>query len=160
MINRYPKEPPTLAELLADPLLRSLKQSDVARFLGVTERTLRRWKKTGAPRQARLLMWAISLHGLDTLQTEADNTAALFAGMARGLAEEVDAHRRRINHLISIGRFDSANSPILLGSGREMTTVAQVAEQQDRATSNGDPAGRLNQPVASVLAMPARRPAR
>lgn len=139
MINRYPKEPPTLADLLADPLLRSLKQSDVARFLGVTERTLRRWKKTGAPRQARLLLWAISLHGLDTLQTESDNTAALFAGMARGLAEEVDAHRRRIAHLVRLGDFGSANSPHL---GFECTNALgkhHMVNDQEHGTNDGAP---------------------
>lgn len=156
MINRYPKEPPTLAELLADPLLKSLTQRDLARFLGITERTLRRWKKTGAPRQSRLLLWAISLHGLDTLQREADNTAALFAGMARSLAEEVDSHRRRISHLISIGRFDCANSPILMDR-RESATVAQVAERQDSTGRNGHPASSTSQPVASIPASPMRR---
>ncbi|KAB0584230.1 hypothetical protein F7Q92_04595 [Ideonella dechloratans] len=128
-----------MAELLADPLLRSLKQSDVARFLDVTERTLRRWKKTGAPRQARLLLWAISLHGLDTLQTEADNTVALFAGMARGLAEEVDAHRRRIAHLIRLGDFGSANSPHLGFESANALRKHEVVNDQKHHADDGAP---------------------
>ena len=114
MINRYPKEPPTLAELLADPLLRSLKQSDVARFLGVTERTLRRWKTTGAPRQARLLLWAISLHGADTLQSESDRTASLYLSMAEARAQDCARMARRVEHLQRLGTFGCANDPVSL----------------------------------------------
>lgn len=149
MINRYPKEPPTLADLLADPLLKNIKQRDRARFLGITERTLRRWKKTGAPRQSRLLLWAVSLHGLDTLQCESNNTAALFAGMARNLAEEVDAHRRRIDHLLRLGSFDSANAPLLDHA------VVGIDHRPQRAADDRRPASPGHQPLI-VKTPPAR----
>ena len=95
MLNRYPKYVGELEDLLADPLLKYLTHKELARFLGVTERTIRRWKNSKTPRHVLLVLWAFSSAGLADRHREAMNTAALHAQLnAALLANEHGRHQR------------------------------------------------------------------
>lgn len=63
MINRLPRWLPTFAELIEDLGLRPETHPAVARALGVSERTIRRWIAGKAPRVARLSLWWLSRYG-------------------------------------------------------------------------------------------------
>lgn len=82
MLNRFPRTPPSLAELLTDPLLATTRSTDLARAFNVSPRTVRRWKNAEAPASVRLALWAFSCHGLHLRQVEAGNLAALLAQLA------------------------------------------------------------------------------
>jgi hypothetical protein len=75
MLNRLPKNLPTLADLLAD--LGNPTPESVAKALGVSASTVRRWKRTTAPRTALLALWWLSRWGQSAWDCEMHQRQAL-----------------------------------------------------------------------------------
>lgn len=94
MLNRLPKYAGTLADLLAD--LGQPKPAAVARALGVSERTVQRWIKSGAPRTALLSLWWLSRAGHDEWDCEMANRTSLALQTNRALWSEVARLRQEL----------------------------------------------------------------
>lgn len=62
MLNRLPRRTPQFRALIADVCPTST-DAEIAEALGVSTRTVSRWKKTGAPRMALLALWWLSRWG-------------------------------------------------------------------------------------------------
>lgn len=88
MINRLPRWLPTFAELIEDLGLRPETHPAVARALGVSERTIRRWIAGKAPRVARLSLWWLSRYGYSEWACEMERRAYFPAAMARAVVDE------------------------------------------------------------------------
>lgn len=99
MLNRYPRHPPGLAELLKDPLLKHITTADLAQRFAVHPDTVRRWKRTEAPPSVRLALWAISCAGMDCLAVEGHNTVQLMHQIADQYRAQVD-QLKRSPHLV------------------------------------------------------------
>lgn len=112
MIRRFPKAPPTFAQLMDDPLLAGLPEEAVCRVFDVSPRSVRRWRTTGAPRSVRLALWAVSLEGASTWEAEAHNRADMAQGLTRCLSEEVERLRGLLVLLLGLGDFGAANDPL------------------------------------------------
>lgn len=106
---------PTLDLLLDDLLTRDL--AAIAAHLGVTVRTLERWKASNeAPRTALLALFYESRWGYSLLETTAHN-GHMYERAARQSAERENAMLRvRIARLEAVGLFGSANEPLLQAS--------------------------------------------
>lgn len=90
-----------------------LPPAKIARYLGVTERTLRRWRHRGAPRAAHLALYWESRFGMSALEAERGNLIAHYHGLAGMHSREVQRLRRIVAKL-EAERFDAAaNSPFL-----------------------------------------------
>ncbi len=83
MLNRFPKHLGSLDDLLRDPLLKHLTTHDLATFLDVSERTIRRWKNAETPRH--VLLKAHKLRAL-AAQTLSPSAKAAFVVGLLGLA--------------------------------------------------------------------------
>ena len=85
----------------------------VAKHLGVTVETLRRWKAADrAPRAAMLALFYESRWGYSLLYTTAFNAETDARQEVSSLKRTNDALRVRIARLESLGNFESANEPI------------------------------------------------
>lgn len=108
---RAPGQTPSIETLLAD-----LPTSDarlIARHLGVTARTLDRWRRTGnAPRLAHLALFWETRWGLSVAHCDAVNGERVALGLARALERECAMLRARIAYLEEVGDFGAANSPL------------------------------------------------
>lgn len=110
MLNRLPRQLPALPTMLAD--LGNPGAAVLARALGVTERTARRWLADGnAPRPALLALFWVTRWGQSEAHSEAHNSAAMHAGMVGCLQREIAALRRELARVLSLGEFGAANSP-------------------------------------------------
>jgi len=107
-----PRATPALSQLLPD--LGNPSPREIARYLGVTERTVYAWKAAGcAPRAASLALFWESSYGRSALDCELHNSAMVHKRHADSLARHVVNLEARIARLEKIGRFDSANAPLL-----------------------------------------------
>lgn len=89
----------------------------VARHLGVSARTLARWRSTGnAPRLAHLALFWETRWGLSVAHCDAVNGEAVALGLARALERECATLRQRIRYLEESGDFGAANSPLWASS--------------------------------------------
>lgn len=99
-----------------DVLLDDLPTHDarrIARYLGVSPRTLARWKASGnPPRLAYLAVFWETRWGVETINCEAINEARIAHGLARALQDQVQALRSRIAYLVGLADFGSANAPL------------------------------------------------
>jgi hypothetical protein len=77
MLNRLPSDPGSFEELLQDLGLRPSDTPRIARSLGVSETTIWRWKRSGAPRIARLALWWLSREGHSVWDCEMHNRTVL-----------------------------------------------------------------------------------
>lgn len=75
MLNRLPKHPPGLDELLAD--LGHPCPVSVAKALDVSPSTVRRWKRTRAPKTALLALWWLSRWGQSAWDCEMHQRRAI-----------------------------------------------------------------------------------
>jgi hypothetical protein len=115
-IEHAPANVPLWQQLMAD--LASPPADRVARTLGLSVRTIRRYNATGyAPRCACLAVFWMTSWGRHAVNAQASNDAALAVGYVNSLRTEVDALRAAVKHLQSIGEFGSANEP-----GQRLTT--------------------------------------
>ena len=100
MLSTLPNFVPSLS-ILVDDL--GARPNQIANALDVSERTLRRWiAKDQAPRPVMLALFYCSTWGRSAVHCEAENSARLYAGLARCLLEE------RGQHLVTL-RADAAN---------------------------------------------------
>src|SRR6218665_133106 len=63
MLNRLPSDPGSFRDLLSDLGLKSSDAPRIARALDVSESTIWRWMRDGAPKTACLSLWWLSHHG-------------------------------------------------------------------------------------------------
>lgn len=102
---------PPLSYLLDDIFTRDPKK--VAKHLGVTVQTLKKWKDTDtAPRAALLALFYESRWGYSLMYTTAHNGEKYARELAQSLQRTNDALRVRIARLEALGNFESANEPI------------------------------------------------
>lgn len=108
---RTPTQTPPIGVLLDD--LPTTDATRIARHLGVTARTLARWRSTGnAPRLAHLALFWETRWGLSVAHCDAVNGEAVALGLARSLERECDMLRARIARLEEMGDFGAANAPV------------------------------------------------
>lgn len=94
MLNRLPREAPSFAELVRE--IGSPPPALVARALGVSERTVRRWTAGKAPRTARLCLWWLSCEGHSAWSAEMANRTQLALATNAALWQEVGSLRRSL----------------------------------------------------------------
>ena len=119
MLNRLPREVPEFAALLSDLGLTAADSARVAKALGVSERTIWRWRRSGAPRIAGLALWWLSRWGHSAWDCEMHNRTTLALQQAEALWRELrrlrGASRESAGHLASIRRpghaANDANGP-------------------------------------------------
>lgn len=87
MLNTLPKHTGTLDELLAE--IGAPSAAQVAGALGVSRRTVERWKRTGAPRMALLSLWWLSRQGHSVWDAEMANRTAQALGMHAAMWREI-----------------------------------------------------------------------
>lgn len=105
-----PTQTPHFSALL-DSLPASRK--DVARYLGVSLRTLQRWEAAAAaPRVVMLALFWESKWGIDWFDCNQINTERLLRGSIDALQRQESALRARIARLEALGDFGSANAPL------------------------------------------------
>lgn len=92
----------------------------IARGLGVSESTARRWIKTDNPPKTVLYatFW-LTTWGRQHIHIEAENSASMHAGLYECLRRENENLRRRIEYLERVGVFGSANDPVI-NAGRSL----------------------------------------
>ncbi|WP_426303905.1 helix-turn-helix domain-containing protein [Acidovorax facilis] len=105
-----PRSIPALSQLLPD--LGDPSPREIARYLGVSERTVYHWKATDeAPRAALLALFWESSFGRSALDCELHNTAQVYRSLSESLNHEAQKLRTRIAWLEKNGRFDCSNQP-------------------------------------------------
>lgn len=119
---KAPTQTPHFSTLLDDMLTRDKRK--IARHLGVTENTLKRWAKTGnAPRMAHLALFWESRWGLSVLDADIWNRETLRLGMIRCLTEENAQLKAQLARLVAMGQHGAANDA-LWGVNCERTDAA------------------------------------
>lgn len=104
---------PQLLDQLCNP-----PPDQVAKVLGLSERTIRRYNATGyAPRVVCLAVFWLTSWGRSTVHAQAHNDAILAVGYVRGLCDQIEALRADLAHLEKIGHFGAANEPHRLPPG-------------------------------------------
>lgn len=87
MLNRLPKYIPPFDELVSEVCPEASCEA-IARALGVSVRSVRRWRSCGAPTTARLALWWLSRDGHRTwdaeMGTRSDLAFAVVTAWARG----------------------------------------------------------------------------
>lgn len=105
-----PSQLPPLSMIL-DDLHGDRSPQALARHLGVSALTVRRWLKAGEfPRAAALALFWETRWGLGTLHAEAVNLVRTHMGLNRALKNENAALRRRIARLEALS-YGAANAP-------------------------------------------------
>lgn len=87
--------------------------AQVARHLGVSARTLARWRAADqAPRAVMLALFFESRWGLSAVNAHAVNDSRIAYGLVGALERENATLRARIARLDRLGGFGSANGPL------------------------------------------------
>jgi|GEM_PF-1178379 len=87
----------------------------VARYLDVTENTVKRWAKTGnAPRMASLALFWETRWGQSLLDCDAWNRDQIRIGLVASLQAKVATLEAKIAHLVELGNFGAANDPLFV----------------------------------------------
>lgn len=106
---------PEFRELL---YLAGAKPRDVARYLGVTERSVFSWLKANkAPRSAMLALYWVSHGGKHELHEELANERAIYYRQFVAARAENERLKQALALHEQHGVYDSANSPSFYGSG-------------------------------------------
>ena len=112
MLNMAPRSLPSFNQIL--PHLGDPSALRLARYLGVSERTIYHWKKTDkAPKSARLALFWESSYGQQTIDCELFNAMQTHKMLSESLGRKVRNLEARIRYLEKNGTFDSANAPFL-----------------------------------------------
>lgn len=107
---------PPLNYLLDDLLTRDA--AAIARHLGVSVRTFKRWKAADdAPRSVMLALFFETRWGVSQVHCEAYNRAMYADGLADSLRRENAALLVRIARLERLGDFGASNAPTLRPGG-------------------------------------------
>ena len=102
---------PPLSYMLDDIFTRDPKK--IAKHLGVSVQTLKKWKAAdAAPRAAMLALFYETRWGYSLLATTANNGELFARQVSAGLERENAALRVRIARLEALGNFESSNEPI------------------------------------------------
>lgn len=102
---------PPLSVLLDD--LTTQDRAKVAKHLGISTRTLKRWQATDdAPRAALLALFYETRWGYSAMYTAMFNECRDMAGLVDCHRRENAALRLRIERLEALGNFGSANDPV------------------------------------------------
>jgi hypothetical protein len=117
MLNRLPTKLPTLKEMMQDCCNATPLQ--LAKALGVNERTVWRWlKQDSAPRPALLALFWVTQWGMSAASAEVHNLASMHMALSGALRselgkaqQEIKALQSQIEHLGRLGDFGSANDP-------------------------------------------------
>ena len=126
MLILIPKHVPPLSMMLAD--MANPKPREVARALGVTERTVQRWLRADrAPRAVLLALFWLTRWGQSAVDCHAHNSATLSAAVAASLTREVENLNAKVGRLARIGDFGAANDP---APGVALAPMAPAALRQ------------------------------
>lgn len=107
---RAPRSLPALDALIA---ANPHGPDKLARYLGVTPRTLARWRARGAaPRTVELALYWESFYGIQHIETDAFNAARQSAAEAAALRRECERLAGVVARLEREYDWGSANSPI------------------------------------------------
>ena len=110
MLQKLPKGTPCI-QLILDDLERP-KIKDVAKALGVSERTVYRWiEGKKPPRIACLALWWLTRWGQQEIDASLVDTNALFRQYVHVLIDENERLKAEINRVSGIAEFGSANDP-------------------------------------------------
>jgi len=110
MLNRLPKFAGNLPDLLAD--IGNPKPAAIAKALDVSERTVQRWMRTGAPRTALLSLWWLSREGHSVWDAEMFNRTQLAL-----------ATNKALWRLVKENRLEAASQPSEPVTTRTATTI-------------------------------------
>lgn len=91
--------------------------AQIARYLGVTTRTLKKWRHRGAPRAAQLALFWESRYGMSAIDTERGNLISHYFQAAGMHEREVKRLRQVIQRLEAergTGHDVAANSPFMV----------------------------------------------
>ncbi len=84
----------------------------VAKVLGLSLRSIQRYNATGyAPRHVCLAIFWLTNWGRSAVHCQAHNDAVMLAQLVRGLNDQIEQLTGRVDHLLSVGDFGSANEP-------------------------------------------------
>lgn len=98
---------PQLLEALCHP-----PAHRVARTLGLTLRTVRRYNASGkAPKPVRLSLFWLTGWGRALINEQATADAQLAHALVRSLTDDVQRLEERVSKLLNIGHFGAANDP-------------------------------------------------
>jgi len=107
---RAPRSLPALDALIA---ANPHGPDKLARYLGVTPRTLARWRARGAaPRTVELALYWESFYGIQHIETDAFNAARQSAAEAAALRRECERLAGVVARLEREYDWGSANSPV------------------------------------------------
>lgn len=109
MLRLIPTHVPPLATLVAD--LTNPTAAELARALGVSERTVWRWLADGGPQAARLALYWLTPWGWSAHAAEARRRLQDWQALAEARRVQLDALQARFDRLASLGDFGSANAP-------------------------------------------------
>lgn len=111
-VFKAPAQLPALSFLLSD--LGDPSARDVARFLGVTERSVYGWKRDQqAPRAPTLALFYESSWGQSLVNAESVNAARVARGLVDALERENAALRARVARLEQLETYGAANAPTI-----------------------------------------------
>jgi len=112
-IDHAPLHLPYWPQLMDD--LCSPRPTRVARVLGLSVRTVRRYNATGhAPRSVCLAVFWLTSWGRSAINAQAINDARLAVSYLRSLADRIADLEHEVAHLERIGHFGAANEPSLM----------------------------------------------
>lgn len=84
----------------------------VARVLGVSVRTIKRYNATGkAPRSACLALFWLTSWGRSAVHAQAVNDAMVACSYVEALRRQIGELEGTVQHLKAIGHFGAANDP-------------------------------------------------
>lgn len=110
MLFRAPRSLPAFSALLdASPY----RPAALAQYLGVSERTLARWRaQDAAPRVYELALYWESFYGMQHIETDAHNAACQSAAEAASWKRECERLAGVVSRLEADHDWGSANSPV------------------------------------------------
>ena len=110
MLNRLPAQLPPLSLMLDD--LGTPSHRALARALGVSQRTVRRWvARDAAPRAVLLALFWVTRWGRSSVDCDVTNEAAMLAGYVASLRRELDAVRADLARSLALRDSGAANLP-------------------------------------------------
>ena len=110
-MHRLPRlQTPTLELILAD--LGNPSALAVGLALGVSSRTVQRWRVAGhAPRAPKLDLYWLTSWGRAELDASLHLSESAHRQLSDARGREIDALRRELARVLSLGNFGSANAP-------------------------------------------------
>ncbi|MEG2045786.1 MAG: hypothetical protein RR100_02955 [Comamonas sp.] len=112
MLNTAPRSIPSFNQIL--PIIGNPHPRRLAKYLGVSERTIYQWKKTDkAPKAVCLALFWESSYGQKTIDCALFNSMQAHKLLSESLKRNIGNLEARVRYLEKNGSFDSANEPFL-----------------------------------------------